>query len=136
MAFQDSDFVPILPYPSRATVAELLIALIERSSGAVLPDGWPRNEPYYLNREEALNYEVIREAIEGSISAAEPGGWFSEELAEFERLMVNDALEFLENGAAGKAVLDAIKSTARQRFRADPNAAQRETQDEDDYDDC
>ena len=122
MVNQNPDWLPILPYPSRASVAELLIAMIERGSGVVLPEGWPNDEPYYLEREDALNNGVIRKAIEDSVNAAEPGGWLSEELAYFERLMVKDALEFLESGVAGRAVLDAIKATARQHFRADPEA--------------
>ena len=136
MVNQNPDWRPILPYPSRASVAELLIAMIERSSGVVLSEGWPRNEPYYLERGDALNNGVIRKAIEDSVNAAEPGRWLLDELEYFERLMVNDALEFLESGPSGRAVLDAIRATARQHFRADPEAAQREDQDKDDYDDC
>ena len=136
MVNQNPDLLPILPYPSRASVAELLIARIERSAGVVLPEDWPRNEPYYLGREDALSHDLLRKAVEDSSNAAEPGGWLSEELAYFERLIVDDALEILESGPAGRAVLDAVRSTARQCFRDDPEAAQREPEDEDDYDDC
>ena len=116
MVNQDPEWQPILPYPSRASVAELLIATIERSASVVLPKGWPKEQPYYLSRQDAFNYEVIRKAVEDSVNCAEPGGWLSDELVYFERLMVEDAMEFLENGPAGRAVLDAIRSTARQRF--------------------
>ena len=115
-----------MPYPSRASLAELLIAKIERSSGIALPKDWPENEPYYLNRDDALNPPRLREAIEGAIRRAEPGGWLSEELAHFERSIAEDAIQYLESDPAGRTMLDAIRAVAIESYRKDPEAVSQE----------
>lgn len=44
---------PLFPYPSRESVTELVVAMIERSSDVAPPDGWPANEPFYLSERDA-----------------------------------------------------------------------------------
>lgn len=119
------EWQPILPYPSRRSLAELLIAKIERSSGIALPENWPENEPYYLERDAALNHQLLRAAIEDAIRGAEPGGWLSEELAYFERMMAEDAIELLESSPAGRIALDAIRGAALESYRKDADAVKR-----------
>lgn len=107
------------------SLAELLIAKIERSSGIALPEDWPENEPYYLERDAALNHQLLRSAIEDAIRGAEPGGWLSEELAYFERMMAEDAIEHLESSPAGRIALDAIRGAALESYRKDVDAVKR-----------
>ena len=126
---------PILPYPSPASVAELVIAMIERSSGVILPDNWPDYEPFYLNKEYASGNGLLREAIEGAIAGAEPGKWLSQELEYFERMIAEDALEQLASNPSGRTTLDAIRATAVESFRNDPDATQRVAQQEEGDDD-
>lgn len=126
------EWQPILPYPSRRSLAELVIAQLERSSGIALPEDWPENEPYYLERETALNHHLLRDAIEVAVRGAEPGGWLSDELAYFERMMAADAIEQLESSPAGRIALDAIRGAALESYRKDPDAVKRGYGDEDD----
>lgn len=119
------EWQPILPYPSRRSLAELVIAQIEGSSGIALPDDWPENEPYYLERETALNHHLLRDAIEVAVRGAEPSRWLSDELAYFERMMAEDAIEQLESSPAGRIVLDAIRGAALESYRKDTDAVKR-----------
>ncbi len=126
MVNEVTEWQPVLSYPSRQSVAELFIALIERSSGVALPEHWPHNEPYYLKISDVLSYDLLREAIAESTNSAEPADWLLAELAAFERMIVEDVVNYLESEPAGKAVLADIRDMALQRYRADPKAAQGE----------
>ncbi len=102
----------ILPYPSRASLAELLVAMIEGSSGIALPEDWPINEPHYLNKGVVLDNLVLRETIDDVVGQAEPGGRLFQELEHFERMMAEDTLKLLESTANGRIMLDAVRAAA------------------------
>ena len=106
----------LLPYPSRESVTELVIAMIARNSGVELPDDWPENEPIYLNDADAERFPELDNAVSGAITAAEPGGWLMEELKSFERIVAEFAIEELQDTPEGRATLDAIRATVIERF--------------------
>ena len=109
----------ILDYPSRESVTDLVIALVERSSSVVTPDQWPENESIYLQDDDATRFSEFRDAIDGAISAAEPADWLLRELKDFERTIAELAIENLQSTAEGRATLDAIRATAVARFLED-----------------
>ena len=116
MTSPNRQWEPLLPYPSRETVTELVVAMIERSSDVALPDGWPDNEPLYLSEHDAGQFPELTNAIKGAIMGAEPGGRLMAELKSFERMIAEFAIEDLQNTPEGRATLDAIRATAIERF--------------------
>ena len=101
----------ILDYPSRESVTDLVIALVERSSSVVTPDQWPENESIYLQDDDATRFSEFRDAIDGAISAAEPADWLLRELKDFERTIAELAIaEPAKLTAEGRA---AFWATAR-----------------------
>ena len=109
----------ILDYPSRESVTDLVIALVERSSSVTMPERWPENESIYLQDDDATQFSEFRDAIDGAISAAEPADWLLRELKDFERTIAELAIENLQSTAEGRATLDAIRATAVARFLED-----------------
>ncbi len=116
MTSSNPQWEPLLPYPSRASVAELVVAMIERSSGVALPDDWPENEPIYLSDDDAEQFPELTNSMSGAITAAEPGSWLMAELKSFERMIAELAIADLQNTPEGRAALDAIRATAIERF--------------------
>lgn len=116
MTSSNRQWEPLLPYPSRESVTELVVAMIERSSDVALPDGWPDNEPFYLSDEDSGQFPELTNAINGAIIGAEPGGWLMAELKYFERMIAEFAIEDLQDTPEGRATLDAIRATAIERF--------------------
>ncbi|MXZ90927.1 MAG: hypothetical protein F4W95_09935 [Chloroflexi bacterium] len=114
MTSSSRQWEPLLPYPSRESVTELVIAMIERNSGVELPDDWPGNEPIYLGDGE--QFPELTNAVNGAIISAEPGGWLMEELKSFERTIAEFTIEDLQSTPEGRATLDAMRATAVERF--------------------
>lgn len=108
---------PILPYPSRESVTDLVLALVERNFGIPIPDKWEENESYYLVTDDATQFSEFREAVDGAIRGAEPAPWLLRDLKEFERLIAEDAIEDLQNTTEGQVTLDAIMAVAIYRRR-------------------
>ena len=116
MTSSNRQWEPLLAYPSRESVTELVIAMVERSSGVALPDDWPENESIYLGGNDAERFPELTNAVSGAIMAAEPGGWLMAELKYFERMIAEFAIEDLEDTPEGRATLDAMRATAIERF--------------------
>lgn len=108
----------LLPYPSRETVTELVVAMIEQGSDVALPDGSRDNEPLYLSEHDAGQFPELTNAINGAIIGAEPGGWLMAQLKYPERMIAEFAIEDLQNTPEGQATLGAIRATAIERFGA------------------
>ena len=83
----------LLPYPSRETVTELVVAMIEQGSDVALPDGSRDNEPLYLSEHDAGQFPELTNAINGAIIGTEPGGRLMAELQHFERMIAEFAIK-------------------------------------------
>ena len=116
MASPNRRWDAILDYPSRESVTDLVIALVERSSSVTMPERWPENESIYLQDDDATQFSEFRDAIDGAIAAAEPADWLLRELKDFERTIAESAIADLQNSPEGRAALDAIRATAIERF--------------------
>ena len=108
---------PILSYPSRESVSDLVVALVERNFGLAIPDEWEENESYYLVTDDATQFLEFREAVDGAIRGAEPAPWLLRDLKEFEQMIAEDAIEDLKNTPEGQVILDAIRAIAVYRLR-------------------
>ena len=108
---------PILPYPSRESVTDLVVALAERNFGLAIPDEWEENESYFLVTDDATQFSEFREAVDGAIRGAEPAPWLLRDLKEFEQMIAEDAIEDLQNTPEGQVILDAIRAIAIYRLR-------------------
>ena len=108
---------PILSYPSRESVTDLVVALVERNFGLAIPDEWVENESYYLVTDDATQFSEFRDAVDGAIRAAEPAPWLLRDLKEFELLIAEDAIEDLQNTLEGQTILEAIRAIAIYRRR-------------------
>ncbi len=117
MARPVQQWEPILPYPSRESVTDLVVALVERSFGLDMPENWPQEQSLYLQTADATHFSEFREAVDGAIVGAEPAPWLLRDLKEFERLIAEDAIEGLKNTPEGQAILDAIRAIAIYRRR-------------------
>ena len=117
MSSSNRQWEPLLLYPSRESVTELVIAMIERNSGVELPDDWPENEPIYLGDNDAEQFTELTNSVNGAIMAAEPGGWLMAELKYFEQMIAEFAIEDLQSTPEGRASLDAMRAIAIERFR-------------------
>ena len=105
---------PILPYPSRKSVAMAVIEMIGHRSGLDMPtDGF-----YSLGELDEVQTRILYDAVDVVIGWAEPGGRLQEELAYFESIIVGDAVEWLESGKIGQAAIDEINSAAYARYRS------------------
>lgn len=104
-------FEPILPYPSRQSVIDSVLATIERSSDIDYPDGWDDNEPLYLKENDITWFRIFHEAVNNAINGAEPAPSLLKDLKEFERMIVEQVIEGLEGTAEGRSFLDAMRST-------------------------
>ena len=108
---------PILPYPSRESVTGLVVAIIERKFGFVLPKGLEEYESYYLVTDDATQFSKFRDAIDGAVDVAWPAPWLVRELKEFEQEIAESALEILQATPEGQAILDAMLAIAVYRQR-------------------
>ena len=108
---------PILPYPSRESVTDLAVALVERNFGLAIPDEWGETESYYLVTDDATQFSEFLDAVDGAIRAANPAPWLLRDLREFERLIAEDAIEDLQKTPEGQVILDAIRAIAIYRHR-------------------
>ena len=115
----------ILDYPSRESVTDLVIALVERSSNVTQPEDRPEEGPYYLRVDDATRFPEFRNAIDGAVISAEPADWLLRELKEFERMVAELAIEDLQSTPEGQATLDAIRAIAIERFWTERQAAGR-----------
>ena len=105
-------FEPILPYPSRQSMIDLTLATIERNSNADLPDGWPENEPIYLQENDVASSSIFQEALDDVINGAEPAPWLLRDLKEFEQMLVEYVIEGLGETAEGRTFLNAMRASA------------------------
>ena len=110
---------PIFDYPSRESVMGLVVALVEKSSGIAMPEGWPENESCYLLDDDATRFQEFRDAISEAINSAEPADWLLRELKDFERTIAEAVIEDLQATPVGQSTLDAIRAAAVARFRAE-----------------
>ena len=119
MTSSNRQWEPLLPYPSRESVTELVVAMIEWDSGVALPDDWPENEPIYLSDDDAGQFPELTNAINGAIMGAEPGGRLMAELKYFERMIAEFAIEDLYGHSGTYHSMDAscIRPTAIGRHR-------------------
>ena len=117
MARPVQQWEPILPYPSRESVTDLVVALVERSFGLDIPENWPEEQSFYLQTDDATHFSEFREAVDGAIIRAEPAPWLLRDLKEFERLIAEDAIEDLRNTPEGQAILDAVRAISIYRRR-------------------
>ena len=108
---------PILPYPSRESVTNLVVALVERNFGLAISDELEEYESYYLVMDDATQFSEFRDAVDGAIRAADPAPWMLRDLREFERLIAEDAIKDLQNTPEGQVILDAIRAIAIYRRR-------------------
>ena len=108
---------PILPYPSRESVTDLVVALVERNFELAIPDEWEENQPYYLVTDDATQFSEFREAVDGAIRGAEPAPWLLRGLKEFEHEIAEFVIEGLQNTSEGQVILDAIRAIAIYRLR-------------------
>lgn len=108
---------PILPYPSRESVTDLVVALVERNFGLDMSENWPEEQSFYLKTDDATQFSEFREAVDGAIIGAEPAPWLLRDLKEFEQRIAEDAIEDLQNTAEGQVILDAIRAIAIYRRR-------------------
>ena len=105
-------FEPVLPYPSRQSMIDLMLATIERNSSADLPNDWPENEPLYLHANDIVSSDILQEVLDDVINGAEPAPWLLRDLKEFEQTLVASVFEDLENSAEGRTFLEIMRSTA------------------------
>ena len=108
---------PILSYPSRESVSDLVVALVERNFGLAIPDEWEENQSHYLVTDDATQFSEFRDAVDGAIRGSEPAPGLLRDLKEFERLIAEDAIEDLQNTPEGQVILDAIRAIAIYRRR-------------------
>ena len=106
---------PILPYPSRQSVIDSVLATIERSSEIDYPDGWNSNEPLYLKESDIIRFKVFNDAVDNAINGAEPAPWLLRDLKEFEQMIVEHVVEGLEDTSAGLLFLNGMHATAKRR---------------------
>ena len=106
---------PILPYPSRQSVIDSVLAAIERSSNIDYPDGWDDNEPLYLKDNDITWFRIFHEAVNNAINGAEPAPSLLKDLKEFERMIVEQVIEGLEDTSDGLIFLNGMRATAKRR---------------------
>ncbi len=112
MADPFQDWQPILPYPSRKSVAMAVVEMIGHHSGLDMPtDGF-----YGLGELDEVQTCILYDAVNAAIGMTEPGGLLQKELAYFEQLIVKDAFELLENRKIGQAAISEINSAAYARY--------------------
>ena len=112
---------PILPYPSWLSLGQLLVALIEQSSGVTLPEGWDHREPYYLQEDVPALCEAFKGDLEVSINGAEPADWLLRELEDFERGIAEELLAYLISQPETRHTINTLKTIAVERARAGSN---------------
>jgi len=117
MATSVPQLEPILPYPSRESVSNLIVAMIEQRFGLSAPERWPKDESYYLAKDDATQFSEFRNAVSEAINAIDPPQWLLRELKEFEQTIAEDAVEALQNTPEGQTVLDAMQAIAVYRHR-------------------
>ncbi len=120
---------PILDYPSRESVMDLVVALVEKSSGIAMPEGWPENESRYFLDDDATRFQEFRDAIDGAINGAEPADWLLRELKDFERTIAETAFEDIQATPVGQDTLEAIRAAAVARFRAEQDQQEGQSDD-------
>ena len=125
MVNSNSQHEPILPYPSRMSLTQLVVAMVERDSGVARPKDWPENESFYLSEDDATQFPGFRSAIDDAITGAEPADWLLRELQSFEQMIAEDAIANLQDAPEGQAALDAIRATAIEHFWLQRSAAGR-----------
>lgn len=106
---------PILPYPSRQSLIDLVLATIELSSSADLRDDWDDNEPLYLQESDIASSDIFREVLDGVISGAEPAPWLLRDLKEFEQMLVEYVIEGLEDTSEGSHFLNVMRANVNWR---------------------
>ena len=117
MARQVRQWEPVLSYPSRESVTDLVVALLEQKFGLLTPDRWPKEQSYYLTTDDATQFSEFRDAVAGAIDAAEPAVWLLRELKEFEHEIAELAIEDLQNTPKGQVILEAMQAIAVYRQR-------------------
>ena len=117
-------FEPVLPYPSRQSMIDLMLATIERNSNADLPNDWPENEPLYLQENDIVSSDILQEVLDDVINGAEPAPWLLRDLKEFEQTLVASVFEDLENSAEGRTFLEIMRSTAISNAQAQSSQEQ------------
>ncbi len=103
---------PILPYPSRKSVAMTAVEMIVRRSGL----DTPAEEFYSLSDLSDVETHILFKAVDAAIRRAEPGERLQEELSYFESVIVEGVVNLLEDGKIGQAVIDVINSSAYARY--------------------
>lgn len=110
---------PILSYPSRASVVEALTGAIERSSDAELPDDREPYECYYEWDWDSNRFKALQDAVDAAISQAEPAPWLSRAIEEFQQMIVEDAIENLNETAKGRSLLDEMRAYVKEQADAE-----------------
>jgi hypothetical protein len=117
MAKQARQWEPILPYPSRESVIDLVVALIERRFDLATPQDWKEDESYYLYKGDATQFSEFRASVDWAIRGAEPTNRLLRELKDFERMIAELAIESLQNTQEGQAILEAMQAIAVYRHK-------------------
>lgn len=110
---------PILSYPSRASVVEALTGAIERSSDAELPNDRELYECYYEWDWDSNRFKVLHDAVNAAISQAEPAPWLSRYLEEFQQMIVEYAIENLNETAKGRSLIDEMRAYVKDQTDAE-----------------
>ena len=117
MVNQYQEWHPILPYPSRTSVAELFVAMIVRSSGVVAPRNWEEDKLYFLRTDVEEICEEFRDEINAAFTDAQSAIGLSNEQASLGRQIAKDILARLDSEPESQHTLNAIRIVAIERYR-------------------
>ncbi len=129
MVEADRSREPVYPYLVRGGIVEAALAEIERSAGIPKPSGFEDYEPRYLREDSVTQPEEFDSAIDGAIAGADPGRRLIDELLYLQKELAEMVVESLENTPAGRAVLDALRTSVIEQFQTERRQQEEQTND-------
>ena len=127
MVNQSDEWNPILPYPSRASVGEAFVAIIEQSSGVVPSEDWGENNPYYLKADVQAICEEFRDEIEAALSDAQSSLGLLRNQSSYERQIAEDAVARADSKPESQHTLNTLRIVAIERCREEQRQRNKRT---------
>ena len=119
----------VLPYPSKKSVSDLALAIVERTSPGNHQPNPDDRQPNYLTELDDVQSYILLDAVAGAINAVEPAPWLVRELERYETEIAEGTIEILNETPIGRGFIAAMQNALLPRSRAERRADRAESDD-------